>query len=169
MVKIKPTYPTKKVGMMKDITTMVIMIKVITIKVITIKVITIKVTMIKVITMTGMAEDMATKVITAATMAGVVDLVEEGAEGALFTRWVEAEGEAEVAVSMVRAKKLASRRKVMEEKGSSPLEAILARMQQQYILLQLLLQPLVDEELGVDSTEEGVVAVAVATSMSRPF
>ena len=57
----------------------------------------------------------------------------------------------------------------MEEKGSSPLEAIPARKRQQFILLQLLLQPLVDEELGVDSTEEGVVAVAGATNTSRPF
>ena len=63
-----PTYPTKKVGMMKDIMTTVIMIKVST---------------IKGITTTGMAEDTATKVITAAIMAVEEGSVEEGAEDAL--------------------------------------------------------------------------------------
>jgi hypothetical protein len=57
----------------------------------------------------------------------------------------------------------------MEELVSSSLEEIIARTRQQFILLQLLLQYLVDEELGVGSTEEAVVVVAGATNMSRPF
>lgn len=42
-------------------------------------------------------------------------------------------------------------------------------MPQLCILLQLLLQPLVDEDLVVDSIEEAVVAVVGATSMLPRF
>ena len=148
-VNLTPTNPTKEVGTMQDTTTKVIMIIV---------------TTTKAIMMTGTAEGMATKIITVVFMAGVEGSVVEGAEDVLQTRLVEA-----AAVdSMATAKDKVSPRKATEETASKPLALIPALTPQQYILLQSLLQPMVDESLVVDSIEEGAVVVAEAISTLPP-